>query len=469
MSAEAKETVPAVKKHDRSGSGGGCTERKKEEEEDLGRADDGLFPLDADVEGRVSTTTLPNGDRYHGFLSDGRRHGRGRYVWHNGASSTDGEGGMYEGQWRRGVRDGVGCHEWKDGSRYAGEWRDGKPDGWGVYTWQKQRINYSKNNGKHDDTAGVDRRRYKGGFRGGERSGLGVMWRGVIGDGGSGGGGEAQKERVEGVHDEEGGSVEAGVWKAGALETPMPVTCGGGGTMTATMRAAVREAERAAVRAGDAARALSSILRKHESSSGGDDDGGGDDDDDHLTSWPWDETVANPVDDTSIERGGRGVEANVDARNDDGGVSIARGGGKYIRKGEGVEGDVAEESARTNKSVGGEETGENPEDARREGGGGGGGGFHFAGLGNGGGGGGGGLVGGVMPLDIDEWKGSAVLYVQRLGANIRRGVTKGVRELQTSDQVRGIRGFINKLGGGGGGGGGGGEGGGGTSVPSLHD
>jgi hypothetical protein len=59
----------------------------------------------------------------------------------------------------------------------------------------------------------------------------------------------------------------------------------------------------------------------------------------------------------------------------------------------------------------------------------------------------------------DTWEWSAN-PAQRLGANIRCGVTKGVRELQTSEQVqtgvRGLRGFINKLGSGG-------------HVPSLND
>jgi hypothetical protein len=190
--------------------------------------------------------------------------------------------------------------------------------------------------------------------------------------------------------------MEAGVWRNGALETPM--------LATATTRAAEREAERSAAAAGAAVR----LLRKEiEGSTGPPHSLTGPScrvpwGEEGADSWPWDETLAL----TDVE--GEGDDRNSGYGG--GGIDGDRGGGRV------------------------------------DGGGG----------GDGGCGGGAGAGADVHPSD--EWKAGAVLFAQRLGAHIRRGVTKGVHTLQRSEQVRtsvhGIRGFLGKLGGGGGGGGG---------------
>jgi len=72
-------------------------------------------------------------------------------------------------------------------------------------------------------------------------------------------------------------------------------------------------------------------------------------------------------------------------------------------------------------------------------------GFHFRGLGNG--------------------KSATALFAQRLGANIRRGVSRGVSELrkvETSEPMQGLRDFFGKLGGASGGSSG-------AGVPRLND
>ena len=72
-------------------------------------------------------------------------------------------------------------------------------------------------------------------------------------------------------------------------------------------------------------------------------------------------------------------------------------------------------------------------------------GFHFRGLGNG--------------------KTATALFAQRLGANIRRGVSRGVSELrkvETSEPMQGLRDFFGRLGGASGGSSG-------AGVPRLDD
>jgi hypothetical protein len=286
-----------------------------------------------------------------------------------------------------------------------------------VYTWPSE----SSSSGAHWD------RRYSGGFRDGKRSGLGVM---TYAD----------------------GRVDAGVWRDGALETPMPVTCGAGGSMTATMRAAAREAERAAVGAGWAVKLLHEELEgvpgpltaSHLISWGGGAD-----------HWPWDETqptmttsegdgagdvnqgdgggntyVSSATDRNGSGGGGGEVEGGREGAADatggggEGNAATHRsgsggGGGSGGRSGDAnananANDDATASSGGTSHGDAGglghdDNGGGRGTDDDRGGGGGEEGGFHFAGLGNGGAGGGG--AGGGLPLD--EWKGTAALFAQR--------------------------------------------------------
>ena len=193
---------------------------------DAGRADEGVFPAD----GRV-VAAFPCGRRwYAGDVSHGRRHGFGRHVdatsnatSADAASTTNAPPGFerYEGEWRMGLRHGLGCAVFPDGARYAGEWSEGYMDGWGTYTWPAP--------------GGAS---YVGSFRANERAGLGIVT-------------HADRRR------------DAGVWRAGRIETPMTASCGGGDggggegesstSMTATMRAAAAAAAAASIDAGAAA------------------------------------------------------------------------------------------------------------------------------------------------------------------------------------------------------------------------
>ena len=87
-------------------------------------------------------------ERYDGEMRDGKRHGRGTYVWANG-NRYDGEwreghghgratwvgsnGARYEGEYRDGKRHGRGTYVFENGDRYEGEYRDGVPDGLGAF------------------------------------------------------------------------------------------------------------------------------------------------------------------------------------------------------------------------------------------------------------------------------------------------------------------------------------------------
>ena len=236
------------------GSPGTSTGTSSHTPTDVGCADEGVFPAD----GRWATTFPCGTQAYVGDVTHGRRHGLGRHS----VNSKDGSHReRYEGEWRMGLRHGRGCAVFDDGARYAGEWSEGRMDGWGVYTWPAP-----------------GNAQYRGSFRDDRREGLGVVTHADF-------------------------RVDAGVWRAGKLETPMPTTCGNGArggtgcesstSMTATMRSAAAEASSAAVDAGAAATAARDLADAIAGPRDADSDGelhgawGG-----IVDTWPWPETRA---------------------------------------------------------------------------------------------------------------------------------------------------------------------------------
>lgn len=90
-----------------------------------------------------------NGNVYDGNWVDGKCTGKGRITWSSGAS-FDGEwkdnqmsegkysyadGSVYEGSFKNGKYDGYGKRIYKDGDKYEGRWQSGSRNGKGVYTW----------------------------------------------------------------------------------------------------------------------------------------------------------------------------------------------------------------------------------------------------------------------------------------------------------------------------------------------
>ena len=61
------------------------------------------------------TLRYTDGSRYDGEVLNGKRHGRGTYVWPDGS--------RYSGDWRDGKKHGRGTYTWTDGTRHVGEFR----------------------------------------------------------------------------------------------------------------------------------------------------------------------------------------------------------------------------------------------------------------------------------------------------------------------------------------------------------
>ena len=69
-------------------------------------------------------------DKYTGEMKDGKKHGRGVYVW---GRDSKWAGDRYEGDWKDGKVWGRGVYVWANGDRYEGEFRDDKRHGRGVF------------------------------------------------------------------------------------------------------------------------------------------------------------------------------------------------------------------------------------------------------------------------------------------------------------------------------------------------
>ncbi len=70
--------------------------------------------------------TYANGDRYDGYMDDGRKSGIGKYVWSSLNNS-------YDGEWSYDQMHGQGIFKYGDGAIYDGEWFDNERHGWGIY------------------------------------------------------------------------------------------------------------------------------------------------------------------------------------------------------------------------------------------------------------------------------------------------------------------------------------------------
>ncbi|KAL2323187.1 hypothetical protein Fmac_027566 [Flemingia macrophylla] len=74
---------------------------------------------------RVGELLLPNGESYSGSLLGNTPEGHGKYVWSDGC--------VYEGEWRRGMRNGFGKMQWPSGIMYEGEFSGGYIHSTGTY------------------------------------------------------------------------------------------------------------------------------------------------------------------------------------------------------------------------------------------------------------------------------------------------------------------------------------------------
>lgn len=67
------------------------------------------------------------GDRYEGFMKNGKRDGTGKYTWADGST--------YEGGYKNDVKDGEGTFKWADGSSYSGNYKNDVKDGQGTFVF----------------------------------------------------------------------------------------------------------------------------------------------------------------------------------------------------------------------------------------------------------------------------------------------------------------------------------------------
>jgi hypothetical protein len=131
----------------------------------------GQFVRDADATTFSGSGELrwANGDTFTGTLRNGKRHGKGLFIWRNGQryqgdwvddvasgqavvdftngnhfegtvdnTTPQGMGSMryasgdtYRGSFQAGEPHGVGVYVWKNGQRFEGDWKNGKPNGQG--------------------------------------------------------------------------------------------------------------------------------------------------------------------------------------------------------------------------------------------------------------------------------------------------------------------------------------------------
>jgi len=113
----------------------------------------------------------PDGASYDGEYKRGLKHGMGRFSWASGA--------VYEGDFVEDRLEGSGYFRWPCGSTYEGAWRDGRMHGFGLFTWSDGRSYEGEY--KHDfkDGQGVfrwpDGRRYDGQWKDGVQHGSGTF------------------------------------------------------------------------------------------------------------------------------------------------------------------------------------------------------------------------------------------------------------------------------------------------------
>lgn len=69
---------------------------------------------------------------YVGQVLNGKRHGKGKYIWLNGH--------VYEGDWQENKFHGKGKYTWHNGDVYEGDWWDDKLVGTGTLTYADGRI-----------------------------------------------------------------------------------------------------------------------------------------------------------------------------------------------------------------------------------------------------------------------------------------------------------------------------------------
>ena len=68
---------------------------------------------------------------YTGFLKNGLGEVYGKQKWTSGECA----GHSYEGEWKNGVREGMGYYEWPDSAKYYGQYKNDIKEGKGTFVY----------------------------------------------------------------------------------------------------------------------------------------------------------------------------------------------------------------------------------------------------------------------------------------------------------------------------------------------
>lgn len=95
------------------------------------------------------TITYDNNDVFIGEKNEnGEPHGKGTYTHHNKGQVRQ---GTYDGEWKDGIKHGIGTYHYSNGDVYEGPWKDDKRHGSnGKYTYYKNPSSVYKGDWKDD-------------------------------------------------------------------------------------------------------------------------------------------------------------------------------------------------------------------------------------------------------------------------------------------------------------------------------
>ena len=98
--------------------------------------------------------TWTNGDTYTGLWSDDKRHGQGIYLWHDGSK--------YKGNYSHGIRSGYGIYYYTNGTIYEGTWQNNLKHGIANF-YYKESVNIGGryHNNEYVSGTGITQESYK--------------------------------------------------------------------------------------------------------------------------------------------------------------------------------------------------------------------------------------------------------------------------------------------------------------------
>jgi len=79
-------------------------------------------------------------EKYTGGWVDNKQEGWGVHIWLEQKSDAKFLRNRYEGEWRNGLRNGVGVFYYSNGSRFEGEWIDNLKEGFAIFTYDDGRV-----------------------------------------------------------------------------------------------------------------------------------------------------------------------------------------------------------------------------------------------------------------------------------------------------------------------------------------